>query len=171
MQQLLHTLLKIPEVEALSAAVERGGCPAAVTGLSPVHRAQVAAALTQAGGRPLVLICDQESEANRLAEDLAVLLEAQPLKLYARELFIKAGTVVSRQWELARIAALYTMTQSVPRVLVATCEGLLQLTSPPERLAGAAMTLAVGRRYDLQTLPMQLTAAGYTRADQVEGVG
>ena len=45
MQQLLHTLLKIPEVEALSAAVERGGCPAAVTGLSPVHRAQVAAAL------------------------------------------------------------------------------------------------------------------------------
>ncbi len=171
MQQLLHTLLKIPEVEALSAAVERGDCPAAVTGLSPVHRAQVAAALAQAGGRPLVLICDQESEANRLAEDLAVLLEAQPLKLYARELFIKAGTVVSRQWELARIAALYTMTQSAPRVLVATCEGLLQLTSPPERLAGAAMTLAVGRRYDLQALPMQLTAAGYTRADQVEGVG
>ena len=47
MEQLLQTLLRIPEAGALAAAVEGGRCPAAVTGLAPVHRAQIAAALAQ----------------------------------------------------------------------------------------------------------------------------
>ena len=44
MKQLLNTLLGIPEVKSLVEAVERGECPAAVTGLGSVHRAQVGAA-------------------------------------------------------------------------------------------------------------------------------
>ena len=44
MESLLQSLLRIPEVEALASAVESGDCPAAVTGLGGVHRAQAAAA-------------------------------------------------------------------------------------------------------------------------------
>ena len=44
MEQLLQALLGVPEAEALAQAVERGDCPAAVTGLGGVHRAQIAAA-------------------------------------------------------------------------------------------------------------------------------
>jgi len=171
MEQLLKTLLHIPEAAALAAAVENGGCPAAVTGLAPVHRAQIAAAVALETGRPLVMVCDHESEANRLAEDLQALLGQAPLKLYARELFVRAGTVVSRQWEHNRIATLYALSQGRGQILVATCEGLLQKTSPVERLKSAAMVLKVGGQYDLNSLPAQLVAAGYSRCDQVEGVG
>ena len=99
MKQLLNTLLRIPEVKSLVEAVERGECPAAVTGLGSVHRAQVGAALSEGTGRPLVMVCTEEGEAGRLAEDLETLLGVSPLRLFARELFVRAGTVISRQWE------------------------------------------------------------------------
>ena len=171
MVQLLTTLLQIPEVASLAEAVKNGDCPAAVTGLTPVHRAHLAAALSQESKRQVVMVCADEAEANRIAEDLAVLLGRQPLKLFARELFVKAGTVISRQWELGRIAALYGLSLDPTTPLVCTAEGLLQKTSPVERMAQSAMTLSVGERYDLTELPHRLVAAGYSRCDQVEGVG
>lgn len=147
------------------------GLPAAVTGLAPVHRAQMAAALALDTGRSLVAVCDHEGEANRLAEDLEVLLGKPCRKLYGRELFIRAGTVASRQWELERVATLYELSQGRCPLLVCTAEGLLQLTSPPQRLGQAALTLSPGGRQDLGRLPGLLVEAGYTRCDQVEGVG
>ena len=57
MELLLKKLLEIPEAASLAQAVEQGGCPAAVTGLSSVHKAQIAAALAHAGDRPLVVVC------------------------------------------------------------------------------------------------------------------
>ena len=171
MEQLLQTLLRIPEAGALAAAVEGGGCPAAVTGLGGVHRAQLAAALAAEYRRGLVMVCADETEAGRLAGDLEVLLGKKPLRLFARELFVRAGTVISRQWEHSRIAALYELTQGRGRVAVATAEGLLQKTSPPQALCDAAVKLETGGRYDLGALPGRLVAAGYSRAEQVEGVG
>ena len=61
MELLLKKLLEIPEAASLAEAVEQGGCPAAVTGLSSVHKAQIAAALAYAGGRPLVVVCADEA--------------------------------------------------------------------------------------------------------------
>ena len=176
MDRLLQALLTIPESEALASAVESGGCPAAITGLGAVHRAQIAAAVSHRTGRPLVMLCADETEAGRLAGDLETLLgkaekPARVLKLFARELFVRAGTVISRQWEHSRIAALYELTGGENIVVVATAEALLQKTSPPRRLREAAITLENGGRYDLEALPRCLVEAGYSRADQVEGVG
>ena len=171
MDQLLKKIREIPEVSALAEAIESGACPAAAVGLAPVHRAQTAAALARASDRPLVMVCADETEALRLAEDLEKLLGAEALRLFARELFIRAGTVISRQWEHQRVAALYRLGRGECRVLVATAEGLLQKTSPRERLSGAALTLAPGQRCSLEDLPRRLVDAGYARSDQVEGVG
>ena len=105
-------------------------------------------------------------------QDLETLLGVSPLRLFARELFVRAGTVISRQWELGRIGTLCRLGQEKgPLVLVCTAEGLLQKTSPADALQGAAVTLKMGERCDLADLSRRLTAAGYTRADQVEGVG
>ena len=143
-----------------------------MTGLAPVHRAQIAAALARESGRPLVVVCSDEGEASRLAGDLETLLGRAPLKLFARELFVRQGAVASRQWELGRIAVLYRLSQGLEgETVVCTAEGLLQKTSPLRRLRSAAVSLELGGRYDLADLPRRLIDAGYTRADQVEGVG
>ena len=171
MELLLKKLLEIPEAASLAQAVEQGGCPAAVTGLSSVHKAQIAAALAHAGDRPLVVVCADETEAGRLAGDLETLLGVPALRLYARELFVRSGAVASRQWEMARIGALYEMARGQGRLLVCTAEGLLQKTAPAQRLLDSAITLELGGRWDLSDLTLRLTSAGYSRCDQVEGVG
>ena len=176
MKQLLQALMRIPEAEALAAAVETGGCPAAVTGLGGVHRTQIAGAIAQRTGRPLVMVCSDEGEAGKLAGDLEILLgegetPCRVGRLFARELFVRAGTVISRQWEHNRIAVLYELSGGGDQVLVATAEALLQKTSPPRLLREAAIRLEVGKRYDPAALALRLTEAGYSRADQVEGVG
>ena len=171
MEQLLQALLGIAEAGALASNLEGGLCPAAVTGLGSVHRAQLAAAVAWETGRPLVMVCADEGEAGRLAGDLETLLGRTPLKLFARELFVRAGTVISRQWELSRIAALYALSQAVDAVVVCTAEGLLQKTCPPRQLRDSVIELTSGGRQDLTTLPDRLVAAGYTRTEQVEGVG
>ena len=171
MELLLKKLLEIPEAASLAEAVEKGGCPAAVTGLSSVHKAQIAAALAHGTNRSLVMVCADEAEAGRLAGDLETLLGVPALRLYARELFVRAGAVASRQWEMARIGALYEMAQGQGRLLVCTAEGLLQKTAPAQRLLDSAITLEVGGRWDLSDLTLRLASAGYSRCDQVEGVG
>lgn len=45
MQQLLSALNRIPEFKTLLAAVDAAACPAAVNGLSGVHRAHFAAGI------------------------------------------------------------------------------------------------------------------------------
>ena len=53
MEQFLQQLQTIPEVAELIRRVEDGGCPAAVTGLQPVQRACVGAAVARAAASSL----------------------------------------------------------------------------------------------------------------------
>ena len=72
--ELLRSVLKnLPEFQELTAALEGGKSPAAVSGLAAVHRAHFAAALGQETGRPVVVVCADEGEAGRMARDLSYL--------------------------------------------------------------------------------------------------
>ena len=54
MEQFLRQLQTIPEAAELIRRVEEGGCPAAVSGLQPVQRACVGAAVARASRRSAV---------------------------------------------------------------------------------------------------------------------
>lgn len=56
MKLLTQILSGVPEFPRLLAALDSGGCPAAVSGLSAVHRAHFAAGIWQQTGRPVVLL-------------------------------------------------------------------------------------------------------------------
>ena len=170
MKLLTQVLSGLPEFRKLAAAVEGGACPAAVTGLSPVHRSHFAAALRRETGRPLVLVCADEGEGMRLGEDLAALTGEHPLLLPAREFVFYEGTS-SRQWEHRRLAAFRAMEQGRAPLVIATVEGLLQRTMPPALFVQGTLTLRPGDRHDLADLADRLTALGYSRCQQVEGVG
>ena len=84
MKQFLEQLKTIPEVNELIQRVESGGCPAAVTGLQPVQRACVGAAVTAALERSAVFVCGEERELRQLAGDLQTLLGETPVVLQSR---------------------------------------------------------------------------------------
>ena len=171
MEHFLQQLAAIPEVAELIRRVDGGGCPAAVTGLQPVQRACVGAAVARASRRSAVFVCGDEREVRHLAGDLETLMGVRPVILLSREWQLRPGAVASREWERSRLAALYDMARGEAAVVVATADALMQRTLPPKLLSSLAVTLKTGGRADLKVLAESLLSAGYTRCDQVEGVG
>ena len=98
MKPLLSALNDIPEYRSLLAAIDNGACPAAFSGLSAVHRAHFAAGIRQELGRPVVVVCADEGEAERMARDLAALSGEAVRTLSAREFTFHNAAVVSRQY-------------------------------------------------------------------------
>ena len=89
----------------------------------------------------------------------------------AREFLFHQGAVASRQWEHQRIAAFRAMARGKAPLIAATVEGLLQRTLPPEELSAHVVELELTGSYDPEELAGRLAALGYTRCQQVEGVG
>ncbi|WP_288859477.1 transcription-repair coupling factor [uncultured Flavonifractor sp.] len=171
MGPLLSALNDIPEYRSLLAAIDNGACPAAFSGLSAVHRAHFAAGIRQELNRPVVVVCADEGEAERMARDLAALSGEAVRTLSAREFTFHNAAVVSRQYEHRRLSTLRALAAGECPLLVCTVESILQRTIPKTLLTQAAQVVRMGERHDLGELAGTLAAAGYTRCEQVEGVG
>ena len=171
MKALLHILNSVPEFQQLLVALDAGRSPAAVTGLAPVHRAHFAAGLHRRLDCPVVMVCADEEEGRRLADDLTAFTGEHVTFLAAREFLFHEGAVASRQWEHQRLSAFYHMAQGQTPLVVATVEALLQRTLSPQELAGHTVVVEADGQYDLEELADRLAALGYTRCQQVEGVG
>ena len=171
MKPLLSALNDIPEYRSLLAAIDGGACPAALSGLSAVHRAHFAAGIRQETGRPVVVVCADEGEAERMTRDLAALSGEEVRTLSAREFTFHNAAVVSRQYEHRRLSVLRALAAGECPLLVCTAEAVLQRTLPKALLEGASRVLRMGESHDLNQLAETLTAAGYTRCEQVEGAG
>ncbi|MGN8896893.1 transcription-repair coupling factor [Flavonifractor sp. HCP28S3_F3] len=171
MKQLLSALGDIPEYRALTATIDNGACPVAFSGLSAVHRAHFAAGLHQELERPVVVVCADEGEAQRMEKDLAALSGEKVAALSAREFTFHNAAVVSRQYEHRRLSVLRALAAGECPLLVCTVEAILQRTIPKTLLTQAAQVVRMGESHDLNELTETLSAAGYTRCEQVEGVG
>ena len=172
MDAFLKTLQTLPEVTELMARVENGGCPAVLTGTQPVQRACIGAAVAAGTGRPMVFVCADEGEAHQLAGDLQSLTGETPVTLLAREWQFRPSAAVSREWERSRLAALHHHG-----LRNGICRGDHRgRPADPHHAARhvwrrcASRWKPAGRRIP-ERLTEQLLQAGYTRCEQVEGVG
>jgi len=155
----------------IAARIEGGGCPVAVSGLDGIHKAHAAAAVRRATGRPVVMIVSDEMEMNRMAADLETLTAETALLLTGREFTFYNAEGVSRQLEQRRLRTLSKLMLGAAPLLVATVDGLLQRTMPPELMRNAELTLKTGDIITLEQVVAVLLRCGYSRSDQVEGPG
>ena len=159
------------EAAALPGLLESGGLPAFISGLSAVHRAHLGAALRERLGRPLFVICPDDTAAENMARDLSSLLGEESAVLGMREFSFYPAEAVSRQAEQRRIAALYALQRGGVSVAVASVPGLLQRTLPPSALRSAAFVIDAEKPCDPEQAVAALLRCGYSRSDQVEGPG
>lgn len=171
MKALSEALRGLPEFEKLLHAIRAGNGPVSVTGLGPTHRAHVVGAVRELTGRPVVVICSDEGEATRFAQDVENLIGEKAALLTAREFTWYSAAVVSREWEHRRLAVLDRMARGEAGLVVAAVDGLMQRTLPKETLAAAALTLSVGETRSPERLLEHLIRLGYARCGQVEGEG
>ncbi|MBP3633004.1 MAG: transcription-repair coupling factor [Oscillospiraceae bacterium] len=169
MELLLSALMELPEYKSLLSCVEQGST-AALSGVSGLSRAHVAAALYLHTGRPVVAVCQDDLAAQRLQQEIGAFLPKEPVLLPGRELTFY-DAVVSRGWEQKRLRQLYDLGRGETKFLITSLEALSLRTIPKSVLFSCAVTLRCGATYDLEELCRKLTDMGYTRTSLVEGVG
>ena len=159
------------EAAALPGLLESGGLPALISGLSAVHRAHLGAALRQESGRPLFVICPDDTAAEGMAADLRAFLGEEVVTLGLRDFSFYPAEAVSRQAEQRRIAALFALSSGRARIAAASVSGLLQRTLPPDTLNKAAFTIEDGANCAIEDVEDALLRCGYQCTEQVEGAG
>ena len=171
MNAIFQQILKNKEAAALPDLWESGGLPALVSGLSAVHRANLAAALAERKEEKLFVICPDDTAAENFANDLRSMLREEVAVLGMRDFVFYPAEAASRQAEQSRIASLYSILKGKVRLCAASVSGLLQRTVPPDILEGAAFTIQNGESISPDDVERALLRCGYSRADQVEGAG
>ena len=171
MNVLIQQIFENKEVAALPSLLESGGLPALVSGLSAVHRANLAAALYQTLDRPVFVISPDDTAAENFANDLRAMLGEEVVTLGMRDYTFFAAEAVSRQSEQKRLAALHRLQEGSVRLAAASVSGLMQRTMPPGTLKNAAFTIDSSGSYPLEEVEAALLRCGYQRTEQVEGPG
>ena len=171
MKLLVNQIFENKEAAALPGLLESGGLPALVSGLSAVHRANLAAGLRLQSGAPLFVLCPDDTTAENFANDLRSMLGEEVTCLGMRDFTFYSTEAASRQAEQKRLAALFALAEGRSAVTVASIPGLIQRTLPPETLRRAAFELDAGGSYPIEDVEAALLRCGYTRCEQVEGAG
>ena len=171
MTELVRQILTHKELADLPLLTEKGGLPALISGLSAVHRAHLAAALREELGRPLFVLCPDDTAAESFARDLRSLLGTGVETLGLREYCFLPAEAVSRRLEQQRLQTLTALLSGSTEVVVASVSALLQRTVPPELLEKAAFTVEFGGNYAPEDVEDALLRCGYERTEQVEGPG
>ncbi len=171
METLVNAILNHKEAAALPSLLESGGLPALISGLSPVHRANLAAALKNRLDRPLFAVCPDDTAAETMARDLSAMLGSEVGTLLMRDFVFYPAEAVSRQGEQRRIAALYRLAKGESGITVASVSALMQRTLPPELLLRAAYTIGDAAVCPPEDVEDALLRCGYQRCEQVEGPG
>ena len=171
MNILVNQIFENREAAALPGLLESGGLPALVSGLSAVHRANLAAGLRLRSGLPLFVICPDDTAAESCARDLAAMLNEPVPTLGMRDFTFYPTEAASRQAEQKRLAVLYGLCEGRAPVVTASVSGLLQRTIPPETLRHAAFTLDSAKSCAIEDVEDALVRCGYARTAQVEGPG
>ncbi len=171
MNQLISQILSHKEAAALPSLLESGGLPALVSGLSPVHRANLAAALQHTLGLPLFAVCPDDTAAENFARDLSAMLGREVTVLGMREYVFYPAEAVSRPAEQKRLAALDKLARGESEITVASVSGLMQRTIPPAVLRRAVYELTDRSSCPPEEVEEALMRCGYSRCEQVEGPG
>ena len=166
---LTLAILENKNLTSLPDSIEGGVLPALVSGLGPIHRAHLAAALALKSGRPLCVVTPDDAAADAMGADLRSFLGSEVVTVTGRDFTFYAAEGVSRQTEQKRLRALDGMLSGRPAVV--TAAALLTRTMPPDALSRAAFTVKAGGSVDPEELKDRLLRAGYSRSEQVEGPG
>ena len=170
MKQLIGSFRNTTEYTSLQKAIA-GKQTAAVTGIGQINRSHLIAALHHECDDPIVVICNDDTVAKRLQEDLKAFLHEDINSLPGKELTFYDASVVSRGWEQKRLRQLYALSNGQTRLQILTWNALCKRTIPVDILKQASFEMKIGEEYQMDDLISRLTSAGYSRCGMVEGPG
>lgn len=170
MKFIAAALARQRDYTLLLDAVRGGALPAAVSGLSGVHKAAVLYSLWVHTGRRVFLLAGDEAEADRFVSDLTA-MGMRALYYPVRDLSLRQGEAASHEYERQRLRVLARLLAGECDAVVACADGALQHTVPPQVLAARTRRVRAGDACSPEEIEKLLLGCGFERAAQVEGPG
>ncbi len=171
MNVITQSIFNNREAAALPTLTESGGLPALISGLSAVHRAQLAAALRQTSGLNTLIVCPDDASAESMKRDVECMTGETALLLTARDFTFYQTLAASRQSEQQRLSALLALARGKAGIVVATTAALMQRSMPKEVLLSGVCEITQSSVIAPDELERRLLACGYRRSELVEGAG
>jgi len=167
---LFSSLEKLNEFKTVEQGVKNGRLPLSVTGLSLLHKVHFSASLCKKLGKKALFITADESEANKLIDNLKG-LSFNPFFYEAREFTFRNIENKSHEYEHSRLTALYKMLSGDYDIIVACVDAVLQLVPDKKSLLSHCFVIEEGQTFSQENLIESLVKNGFSRAQQVEGAG
>ncbi|MCL1828399.1 MAG: transcription-repair coupling factor [Oscillospiraceae bacterium] len=168
---MASAILKNPKIPPLPRLLEGEYLPTLFSGLSGITTAALPAALRLETGRPVFVVCPDDTSALSLARDLEAFCGEAVGVITTRDFTFYTAEGVSRQAEQERTAVFDSLCRGNVSVAVCAASALMRRAIPPQALQKAAFTVEKGMRISMEDAVIKLMNCGYTRADPVEGPG
>ncbi len=161
---------KLTSYNDLKDAIQKNRLPAAISGLSAVHKAHFISSICAQTGRKAIVIAADDLEAGKICGDLCAMgLESVIFPTRDMDFFPLEGR--SHDFEHARVNALSRMLTGDFGAVVLCASAAMQFTLPPEQLEERMLILKSGLEVSLDKCAAALTASGYERVFQIDGTG
>lgn len=170
MKFLLNALNHLKEFQTLDEAVQGRQLPAAVNGLSGVHKAAFIYTLCTNHHRRAFILAGDESEGQRLCDDLSA-MGMHPLVFPMRDFTFRDAEGASHEYEHQRIQTLARILNGECDAVITCLDAALQYAIPPEELRKRTVTISAGQSIPMEQVVSALLACGYERAAQIDGTG
>lgn len=118
---------------------------------------------------PSLIVCSEEKDCVRLA-DMLTRFGKRAAFFVGRD-FTFYNITASHEFEHERLKVLFGLQSGGLDVVLTTPDAALGYTIPPVRLLSSVIEMDFDSRVDLDDLVHRLVAAGYVRADMVDGKG
>ena len=151
MEFLTAAISRLPEFQTLLGAVQRDAFPAAATGLSGIHKANIIASLCTLQGRGAFVVAADEAEAQRLCEDLNA-MGMHALFFPSRDFSFRDSEGVSHEYEHQRLQVMTRFLSGECNCVVCCMDAALQYTLPPKELERRRLTLSAGQEISQETV-------------------
>ncbi len=164
---------RIPELPRLIQHISTSDGHIRIVGLQGVAKSLFIAALARRRPGATLVVTQQPDQVDRISDDLRQLagegIEVHTLPALERDPVLRSAVDYVALSE--RMAALDAMGSGRLSVTVATLEGVLQRTGPPDSILGATIEVTVGLRADALALAQYLVGIGYSRTTTVAAPG
>ena len=152
-----------------------GNTPFLCVGLSAIHKAHFIDAAAADLDRPIVLLCQDDFAAARLVSDINAMNGSDIAVLYpSRDFCYRQTETVSGDYEQQRLGVLSRIQAGEARIVAASAQAAASATISPERLKKSTFFISTDPEKNepasMEELIKRLSAAGYARRDQVDGV-
>ena len=170
MQFLSSAAADLKEFAALESSVRGNDLPAAVTGVTEIHKANIIYALCSRLGRGAFVVTGDEVEANRLCSDLTAM--GLPARFYPfRDFSLRDAEGTSHEYEHQRISVLASFLSGDCKCIVCCADAALQDTIPPAEMKRRTITLRTGMAVSMEKVLSVLNSCGYEPASEIDGAG